>query len=81
MGAPCSLRPREHRAWPQQQRLQQRELAVGKRMVEAVDARLGPGVAGLVHDALRIRTAPERVELYDDVASRYYYYSILQSHP
>lgn len=39
--------------------------------IDAVRARLGPGVAALVHDTLRIRTAPERVELYDDVASRW----------
>ena len=39
--------------------------------LEAVEARLGSGVASLVHDVLRIRSAPERVELYDDVASRY----------
>ena len=38
--------------------------------IETVRERLGPGVAALVHDTLRIRTAPERVELYDDVASR-----------
>ena len=45
-------------------------VSCGALAVEAVEARLGPGVAGLVHDTLRIRSAPERVELYDDVASR-----------
>ena len=38
--------------------------------IEAVLARLGPGVATLVHDTLRVRSAPDRVELYDDEASR-----------
>lgn len=38
--------------------------------VGAVHARLGPGVASLVHDVMRVRSAPERVELYDDEASR-----------
>jgi hypothetical protein len=42
----------------------------GRLSVKAVDARLGPGVATLVHDTLRIRNCPERIELFDDVASR-----------
>jgi len=32
-------------------------------------SKLGPEVASLVHDCLRVRTAPQRVELYDDTAS------------
>jgi (p)ppGpp synthase/HD superfamily hydrolase len=38
--------------------------------IRSVEAKLGPEVAGLVHDALAVRHAPERVELYDDEASR-----------
>lgn len=37
----------------------------------SIHDRCGPGVAALVHDVLRIRSAGLRVELYDDVASRY----------
>ncbi|GAX72693.1 hypothetical protein CEUSTIGMA_g149.t1 [Chlamydomonas eustigma] len=37
--------------------------------VSSIESRLGTGVATIVHDVLRIRTAPERVELFDDVAS------------
>mmetsp|Transcript_30964 Transcript_30964/g.68597 ORF Transcript_30964/g.68597 Transcript_30964/m.68597 type:complete len:668 (+) Transcript_30964:195-2198(+) len=36
---------------------------------DTIMQRVSPGVASLVHDVLRVRTAPERVELYDDVAS------------
>jgi hypothetical protein len=36
-----------------------------------VEAALGPGVAGLVTDVLAVRRSPERVELYDDEASRW----------
>ncbi len=38
--------------------------------LSTIQERCGPGVATLVHDVQRIRTAPDRVELYDDVASR-----------
>ncbi|KAG1659807.1 hypothetical protein FOA52_002143 [Chlamydomonas sp. UWO 241] len=41
----------------------------GRLGIAAIQARLGPGVADLVHDVQRIRSAPERVELFDDVAS------------
>lgn len=36
----------------------------------SVEAKLGREVAGLVHDMLAVRHVPERVELYDDEASR-----------
>jgi hypothetical protein len=46
--------------------------AVGLRLlhIRSVEAKLGPEVAGLVHDMLAVRRAPERVELYDDEAAR-----------
>ena len=36
----------------------------------AVEARLGPQVAGLIEHILRVKRLPSRVDLYDDVASR-----------
>ena len=39
--------------------------------IKTVHARLGPGVATLVHDTLRVRSCPERIELFDDTASRW----------
>ena len=38
---------------------------------QTIEDQLGSDVATLVHDVLRVRTAPQRVELYDDVASRW----------
>jgi hypothetical protein len=38
---------------------------------QTIEDKLGSGVATLVHDVLRVRTAPQRVELCDDVASRW----------
>lgn len=37
----------------------------------AVRLKMGDSVASLVHDILRVRTAPQRVELYDDTAARW----------
>jgi GTP pyrophosphokinase len=41
----------------------------GSISIETVEARLGDEVASIITDCLRIKTAPSRVELYDDVAS------------
>lgn len=41
----------------------------GSISIETVEDRLGAGVASIIADCLRIKTAPSRVELYDDVAS------------
>lgn len=38
--------------------------------IRTVEARLGMNVASLLHDLLRVREAGEKVELYDDDASR-----------
>ena len=35
-----------------------------------VDDRLGPTVANLIEDIVKVRKLPSRVDLYDDVASR-----------
>lgn len=35
-----------------------------------VDHRLGPAVANLIEDIIKVRKLPSRVDLYDDVASR-----------
>lgn len=37
---------------------------------DRIALQLGPGVAALVHDMLRVRQAPSRTELFDDTASR-----------
>jgi hypothetical protein len=38
--------------------------------IRSVQAKLGPEVAGLVHDVLAVRHATDRVQLYDDANSR-----------
>jgi hypothetical protein len=38
--------------------------------IRSVQAKLGPEVAGLVHDVLAVRHATDRVQLYDDAHSR-----------
>lgn len=46
--------------------------AAGEGLVHSsiISDRLGSNVAMLVHDVLRVRSAPGRVPMYDDVASR-----------
>ncbi len=39
--------------------------------LQLIERRVGPGVAQLVHDVLRVRALPSRVDLYDDEAARY----------
>lgn len=39
--------------------------------LQLVEARVGPGVAQLVHDVLRVRGLPSRVDIYDDEAARW----------
>ena len=39
--------------------------------VALVKQRLGLGVANLLQDIIKVRMLPSRVDLYDDVASRY----------
>ena len=39
--------------------------------VALVEQRLGLGVANLLQDVVKVRRLPSRVDLYDDVASRY----------
>lgn len=39
--------------------------------VALVEQRLGLGVANLLQDVVKVRQLPSRVDLYDDVASRY----------
>jgi hypothetical protein len=39
--------------------------------IRSVQAKLGPEVAGLVHDVLAVRHATDRVQLYDDANSRW----------
>lgn len=38
--------------------------------IRTVEAKLGSGVAALVHDILKVRAAPQLAELYDDEAAR-----------
>eukprot|EP00775_Hariotina_reticulata_P012229 gene12229-12367_t len=42
---------------------------VGALHIRTVQAKLGPEVAGLVHDMLAVRHAPDRAEVYDDANS------------
>jgi hypothetical protein len=39
--------------------------------IRSVQAKLGPEVAGLVHDVLAVRHATDRLQLYDDANSRW----------
>lgn len=39
--------------------------------LDLVDDRLGSAVADLIEDIIKVRKLPSRVDLYDDIASRY----------
>lgn len=45
--------------------------ASGRLHLREIEAKLGPVVAQLVADVLRVRSLPDRVDLYDDETSRY----------
>ena len=42
----------------------------GSLRTSVVEAHLGPGVAKLLHDVMRVRSLPKRLDIYDDVATR-----------
>ena len=44
--------------------------ALSAHSLQLIQQRVGPGVAQLVHDVLRVRALPSRVDLYDDEAAR-----------
>lgn len=46
-------------------------VAAQRLSLELVDDRLGPAVADLIEDIIKVRKLPGRVDLYDDIASRY----------
>ena len=43
----------------------------GSLCTSVVEAQLGPGVAKLLHDVMRVRALPKRLDIYDDVATRW----------
>ena len=45
-------------------------VSVGSLSTRVVEARLGSGVAQLLHDIMRVRALPKRLDIYDDVATR-----------
>lgn len=46
-------------------------VAAQRLSLDLVDDRLGPAVADLIEDIIKVRKLPSRVDLYDDIASRY----------
>ncbi|KAK9868152.1 hypothetical protein WJX84_011061 [Apatococcus fuscideae] len=44
-------------------------VSVGSLSTRVVEARLGSGVAQLLHDIMRVRALPKRLDIYDDVAT------------
>ena len=55
-------------------------VAAQRLSLELVDDRLGPAVADLIEDIIKVRKLPSRVDLYDDIASRYSPWPLFESH-
>lgn len=52
----------------------------GSLCTSVIEAQLGPGVAKLLHDVMRVRALPKRLDIYDDVATRWLFCLLLAWH-